>query len=199
MGEARKKILFVEGDRKNSALLAEDLTERGFIVDVSDDGAGAFSTIIWRQPDLVLCALSAPGTAAFDLLRRLTAAAPLFSNMPFIFLSAIVDRHTELKARRLGADDFITEPVDLEILGAIVASRLARMESLVKKRADISSREIEALTWAARGKTSAEIAIIMKLSKRTVDFYFGRARLKLHGTSRADTVMRALADRLISP
>jgi DNA-binding NarL/FixJ family response regulator len=201
MRETHNKILYIEDDRETAALIAEDLNDRGFQVAVAHDAVAGFAAIVKLHPDLVLCDLSMPATSGFEVLKRLTDAAPHFWNMPFIFLSAMTDREIELKARRLGADDFITKPIDFDLLEAIVTSRLARVvrDDPSSKHTDISGRETEVLTWAARGKTSAEIAIILELSKRTVDFHFDNARMKLGTISRIDTVMRAVTGRLIDP
>jgi DNA-binding response OmpR family regulator len=201
MRDAPKKILCIEDDEKTAALIAEELTDRGFEVSVAHNGMEGFSAILRLHPDLVLCDLSMPAASGFDVLRRLTAAAPRFSHMPFIFLAAMAERDVELKAWRLGADDFVTKPVDFDLLKAIVTARLAgaARHDAGPKRAALTSREAEVLTWAARGKTSAEISIILDLSKRTIDYHFDNARIKLDAVSRIDTVVRAAAARLIDP
>ena len=62
---------------------------------------------------------------------------------------------------------------------------------------ELSDRELEMLTWAARGKTSAEIALIVGLSKRTVDFHIDNARAKLGVATRIEAAVKATAGRLI--
>ena len=64
---------------------------------------------------------------------------------------------------------------------------------------DLTDREIEALTWAARGKTSSEIATILGLTKRTVDFHIDNARLKLNASTRMHAAVKAAAGGLIEP
>ncbi len=198
---ARKTILCIEDDDETAELVAEELINRGFGVEVARNGTAGFSAIVRLHPDLVLCDLSMPAEAGFEVLRRLTAAAPRFWHMPFIFLTAMTDRNIELKARRLGADDFVTKPIDFDLLAAIVTARLARVSNDDADAAGeiISNREMQVLTWAARGKTSAEIAIILDVSKRTVDFHFDNARMKLGTVSRIDTVIRAAVAGLIDP
>jgi DNA-binding CsgD family transcriptional regulator len=63
----------------------------------------------------------------------------------------------------------------------------------------LSNREIETLTWVARGKTSVEIAKIIGLAKRTVDFYLDGARVKLGATTRTEAALKAAIGRLIQP
>ena len=50
----------------------------------------------------------------------------------------------------------------------------------------MSDREVEVLTWAARGKTSAEIGVILDPSKQTVDFHLDNARTKLGAATRIE-------------
>ncbi len=63
----------------------------------------------------------------------------------------------------------------------------------------LSKREVDALTWAARGKTSIEIAHILGLTKRTIDFHIDNARAKLSATTRTEAVIKAATGRLIEP
>ncbi len=139
--------------------------------------------------------------SGFEVLERLTAIAPRFGQMPFVFLTAFTDRDTELKARRLGADDYVTKPIDFDVLTTVITARLARVarSEIWPKSVALSEREIQSLTWAARGKTSTEIAQILELSKRTVDFHIDNARSKLGTTTRIEAVVKAISGRLIEP
>lgn len=76
--------------------------------------------------------------------------------------------------------------------------RAARSEMLTKN-VKLAKRELQALTWVARGKTSAQIAGILGLSKRTVDFHIDRARLKLGTDTRTEAVVKALSHGIIKP
>jgi DNA-binding CsgD family transcriptional regulator len=64
---------------------------------------------------------------------------------------------------------------------------------------DLNEREIQTLTWAARGMTSAQIAQILGFSKRNVDFYIDNARHKLGAATRIQAVIKAKDGRLIKP
>jgi DNA-binding NarL/FixJ family response regulator len=202
MAEARKKrILCIEDDRETAALIAEELVERGYEVSLAGDGREGFAAILKDMPDLVLSDISMPVMSGFEILERLTALAPRFRNMPFVFLTALSDRDNELRGRQLGADDYVTKPIDFEVLATIITARLAgiaRME-LWPKLVALNDREVEALTWVARGKTSAEIAQILGLSKRTIDFHIDNARNKLGAATRTQAVIKAADGGLIEP
>jgi DNA-binding CsgD family transcriptional regulator len=106
-----------------------------------------------------------------------------------------------LKGRQLGADDYVTKPIDFDVLGMIIHARLTRVArtELWARQVELNDREIEALTWAARGKTSVEIAQLLGLSKRTVDFHIDNARIKLGVSTRIQAAVKAAAGRLIEP
>jgi DNA-binding NarL/FixJ family response regulator len=199
MAEIRKKILCIEDDRETAALIAEELLERGYEVATAYDGHEGLATILRCAPDLVISDISMPVISGFELLERLTALAPQFSKMPFVFLTALSDRDSELKGRRLGADDYVTKPIDFDILATIIAARLAGVAraQIWPKSVELTDREIETLTWVARGKTSAEIAEILGLTKRTVDFHSDSARVKLGVATRTEAAIKAMTGRLI--
>ena len=201
MAEPRKKILCIEDDRETAALIAEELVDRGFEVIVAYDGQEGFAAILKTMPDLVLSDISMPAMSGFEVLEKLTALAPRFGNVPFLFLTALTDRDNELRGRQLGADDYVTKPIDFDVLFAIITARLTRVarSEVWPKLVDLNDREIETLTWAARGKTSAEIAKILGLSKRTVDFHIDNARDKLGVATRIQAAVKAASGRLIDP
>ena len=201
MPETRKKILSIQDDRETAALIAEELIERGFDVSVAHDGREGLAAILRNMPDLVLSDISMPAMSGFEVLERLTSLEPRFSKMPFVFLTALTDRENELKGRQLGADDYVTKPIDFDLLVTIISARLAGVarSEIWPKLVQLNDREVETLTWVARGKTSAEIAQILGLTKRTIDFHLDNARTKLGAATRTQAVVKAAAGRLIEP
>jgi DNA-binding NarL/FixJ family response regulator len=201
MVSPNKTILCIEDDAETAALIAEDLKDRGYAVNIANDGHSGLSTILKTSPDLVLCDINMPGMTGFEVMERLIPLAPQFEAMPFIYLTARTDRDDELKGRRLGADDYVTKPVDFEILAAIIEARLGKgpRNEVWSRHVDLNDRELECLTWSARGKTSPEIAAILSLSKRTVNFHIENACRKLNASTRTEAVVRATSGRLINP
>jgi len=57
---------------------------------------------------------------------------------------------------------------------------------------ELTSREAEMLKWCADGKTSDEIAIILNVKKRTVDFHIANAIVKLNVSNKTAAAVRAI-------
>jgi DNA-binding CsgD family transcriptional regulator len=95
----------------------------------------------------------------------------------------------------------VTKPIDFERLVFIINARMAGIArtKLLSKLAKLSDRQIKVLTWVARGKTSAEIARKLRLSKRTVDFHVDNARIKLRAATRTEAAIKAANSGLIKP
>jgi DNA-binding NarL/FixJ family response regulator len=196
-----KQILCIEDDAETAALIAEDLQERGYIVNIATGGQEGLNAILKTSPDLVLCDINMPGMGGFEVMEYLTTLGSQHRAVPFIFLTARKDRESELKGRRLGADDYVAKPVDFEILAAIIEARLGRgaRNEVWSRQVALNERETECLTWSARGKTSPEIATILGLSKRTVNFHIENACRKLNVSTRTEAVVKAASGRLINP
>ncbi|GJE46375.1 response regulator transcription factor [Methylobacterium soli] len=194
------RILCVEDDEETSSLLAEALIELGYTVELASDGGGGLAQVLARPPDLILCDVRMPRMSGFELLERVAAAGTSFAEIPFVFLTALADRDSELAGRRLGADDYLTKPVDFELLGVVVENRLRRRHDRFGAPSDIhlTDREREVLIWIARGKTSAEIAIILGLRERTINFHCDQAMKRLDVVNRTQAVAKAIVQGLIT-
>jgi DNA-binding NarL/FixJ family response regulator len=197
----RRKILCIDDDRETATLVAEELTDRGFDAAVAHSGEEGLLAVMRATPDLILCDICMPTMTGFDVLERLNELTPRLGNIPFIFLTALVDRNTELKGRRLGADDYITKPIDFDRLVLVIYARIVGVArtKLIPKYLKLNEREAEILTWVARGKTSTEISKKMHLSKRTIDFHIEGARGKLRAATRTEAAIKAKSTGQINP
>jgi DNA-binding NarL/FixJ family response regulator len=195
MTDFAKKILVIEDDRECAALIVEELADHGFEVIDAHEGHEGLVSILTHKPDVVLCNFNLPIISGLGILEHLSSLAP---RIPFVFLAALADRDIELQARRLGAD-YVTKPVDFDLLQAIIIARLAGVarNDIWLKLVDLSDREIETLTWLARGKTAQEIAELLTVSRRTVHFYVENARTKLGVKTRTEAVIKAALGGLI--
>jgi DNA-binding NarL/FixJ family response regulator len=194
------KILCIEDDEQTASLLCEALTEFGYQAVLAPDGETGLAAILSEKPDLVVCDIRMPVLGGFEVLTRLAAARPPYADIPFVFLTALGDRDSELAGRRLGADDYLTKPVDFEMLNTVIQNRLRRRAQGPRQRSKyhLTDREREVLTWVGRGKTSSEIATILGLSERTVNFHCDQAIKRLDVINRAQAVARAVSEQLLA-
>ncbi len=193
------RLLCIDDEADVRQLVVDMLSLRGFVVDVAANAGEGFTEILHNPPDLVLCDILMPGDSGLDLLERLSAlSCDQMGPIPFIFLTALADRETILRGRRLGADDYVTKPIDFDILVEVIKSRLGPPGLLGRTlEVPLTRREAEVLSWAARGKTSVDIAALLGIGERTVDFHLGNAMHKLGVTTRTQAVMKASLHRLI--
>ena len=124
-----KNILVIEDDkdvRENIVLLLE--TEKYRVTSASNGNIGITiaSEIL---PDLIICDIMMPDMDGYEVLRNLSSM-PLTKKIPFIFLTAKIDRDDIRKGMELGADDYLFKPFKaIELLKAI--------ETRLKKSAEI--------------------------------------------------------------
>jgi two-component system, cell cycle response regulator DivK len=110
------KILIVEDVEYNRDLLVQ-LLEEEYEVVTAADGAAGIEAAARERPDLILMDLSLPGVDGWEATRRLKANAVLRS-IPIIALTAHVMSGDEEKAKAAGCDDYLSKPIDEDLLYA---------------------------------------------------------------------------------
>lgn len=195
----KTKILCIEDDRECATLLEEELLSRGYTVKVLRDFSCAYEVILSFIPDLILCDINVPGKSGLDFINEVREFIRGPKKIPFIFVTANGDKKSQIRGHASGANDYIIKPVDFDILDAIIVKYVGLHTEIEEPSLpfDITRRELEMLQWSAKGKTSAEIALIFGLSKRTVDFHINNVRLKLGVSTRTEAVVRASLLNLI--
>ena len=193
------RLLCIDDEQRILDLLVEELRDHGFEVRGLTTSARAIEEIQAFKPNLVVCDIMMPPPSGFDLLEQIRGRNDHIASILFIFLSALGDRVEVLKGRRLGADDFVTKPIDFEMLAEIIKSRLNRspQNRTVPPKLSLTEREVEALAWSAKGKSSTDIAVLMNVSERTVNFHISNAMRKLGVATRIQAAVRASIAGLI--
>jgi two-component system, cell cycle response regulator DivK len=111
-----KKILIVEDVEFNRELLIQ-LLEEDYALAVAIDGAAGVEKAATERPDLILMDLSLPVLDGWEATRRIKAD-PATARIPVIALTAHAMSGEEDKARAAGCDDFLTKPIDEDLLFA---------------------------------------------------------------------------------
>jgi two-component system, cell cycle response regulator DivK len=112
--EVRKKILVVEDVELNRDLLVQLLEDR-YEVFTAADGEEGIRLADRQRPDAILMDLSLPGLDGWAAARRIKAN-PALRHIPIIALSAHAMMGDEEKARQSGCDDYLSKPLDEDLL-----------------------------------------------------------------------------------
>jgi DNA-binding NarL/FixJ family response regulator len=197
---AQPHILCIEDDPDTAELVQEVLQEEDYKVTVAGNGMDGLAALSF-SPDLVLCDIDMPGLSGLEVLKEARASGKLPHKIPFIFITAFGNRSMQLDARRLGCDDYITKPLDFELLIEIIRHRLSRTQEPGRDKPsfELTAREVQTLTWVARGKSSAEIAVILDVTERTVNFHIDNVIRKMGVASRVQAAVKATILGLLSP
>ncbi|MGB0681921.1 MAG: response regulator transcription factor [Magnetovibrionaceae bacterium] len=124
------KILCIDDEEPLRRLIAGEIEAAGYPVLTAENGQAGLQAILTHKPDLILCDIMMPDMDGYELLTELRIYHPEFAWTPFIFLTALADSRDVIKGKVLGADDYLTKPVDFDLLVATLESRLKRIEGL---------------------------------------------------------------------
>ncbi len=114
--QAMKRILIVEDVALNRDLLTQ-LLEDEYEILIAVDGAAGVEMAVAHRPDLILMDLSLPLLDGWEATRRIKANPPTAA-IPVMAITANAMTGDEDRARAAGCDDFMTKPVDEDLLFA---------------------------------------------------------------------------------
>ncbi len=162
-------VLFVDDEPGIRTVMALVLADAGYAPLLAADGNEALELFQSRRPAMVVTDIRMPGLDGIGLLQALKAQAP---DVPVIMTTGHGDMELAIKSLRLGASDFLTKPIDDELLGFALARasetialrrRLAaytgHLEELVAEK---SRRLVAAERLAVVGQTVAEMSHAVK-------------------------------------
>jgi putative two-component system response regulator len=119
-------IVVIDDMPDSTDLLSEVLTEAGYRVSIANDGPSAIELIRAEVPDLVVLDVNMPGMNGYAVCAKLKAD-PELRNVPVVLLTALQEINDRLQGLQMGADEFISKPVERVEL-------LIRVRSLVRMK-----------------------------------------------------------------
>ena len=131
---AAPRLLVVDDIEDNRTILRRRFTRLGYEVLEADDGATALAMARTYPFDLVLLDVMMPGIDGLEVLRTLRETHSE-TELPVIMVTAKAASEDVVEALRMGANDYITKPVDMEVAAARVEMQLRRKLSEDRSRA----------------------------------------------------------------
>jgi len=127
-----EKILVIEDELLILESIIEILQNEGYECLKAVNGEEGTRRAKDETPDLIICDIQMPVLNGYEVLQNLRAN-PRTSTIPFIFLSALVDKSDLRKGMILGADDYLTKPFEPEELICSVKTRLEKLDAITKR------------------------------------------------------------------
>ena len=134
---APARLLVVDDNELNRDMLSRRLGAHGFLVATAADGRGALETLASRACDLVLLDVMMPVMSGLEVLRRVREKWPA-SDLPVVMATARDASEDVVEALRLGANDYVTKPIDFAVVLARVETQLElrRQKQEIRRLAD---------------------------------------------------------------
>ena len=117
-----KTALVVDDNNVNRCLLTALLKRDGYRVVEAEDGLQAIEKYVLHQPNIIFMDLMMPVMDGIESCKRIKAICDKTSFVPIIFVTAVSDENKLSECIESGGDDFITKPVDLQVLSARIKS-----------------------------------------------------------------------------
>lgn len=125
--------LFIDDDRSLTTLYAAAMAQAGIEVRTVNDPLAAPALVAEFAPDVIVTDVYMPGCNGLELAALLRQDESL-ADTPILFLSSETDIHRQMEALDLGGDDFLTKPVNMDVLQAAVIARAKRARMLKRSR-----------------------------------------------------------------
>ena len=122
----KRHILVIDDERSMVDLLETDLALRGYRVSGYTSSTAALDALSATDAQVVLTDMHMPGVNGLQVCERVVANRP---DIPVVVMTAFGSMETAIEAIRVGAWDFVTKPVEMELL-AVVMDRAVRHHNL---------------------------------------------------------------------
>ena len=136
------RILVVDDNPVNLGVLVDNLEVHGYEVLVALGGHEALDRVRFAKPDLVLLDVMMPDMDGFETCRRMKAQADS-RDIPVIFMTALTDVDSKVKAFASGGVDYVSKPFQIEELMARVRTHLSLRKAQLDLMAQKSDLEVE--------------------------------------------------------
>jgi sigma-B regulation protein RsbU (phosphoserine phosphatase) len=151
MADEAGRLLVVDDNVENRDLLHRRLSRRGYRVETAEDGEGALQAVAEGGFDLVLLDILMPGMNGLEVLERIRRDHAA-GDLPVVMVTALSESEDVVTALELGANDYITKPIDFPVVRARVETQLSlkRSRDALRDAHERTRRELEAASRVQR-------------------------------------------------
>jgi DNA-binding response OmpR family regulator len=110
------RIALIEDEPDMRELISEELEDQGHEVHTATNGQDGLALIQRLKPDIVLADINMPKMNGFQMRTVLRDRHPDLAKIPFVFVSAFADKNDVADGLVVGADHYITKPIDFNML-----------------------------------------------------------------------------------
>src|SRR5213595_2314080 len=136
MNSRPTRLLIVDDNEMNRDMLARRLERKGYVVGMAENAKDLLTRVKQDAVDLVLLDIEMPGISGLDALQKLRERYSA-AELPIIMVTAKAQSDDVVKALDLGANDYLTKPIDFAVAVARIGTQLSH------KRAQEALRESE--------------------------------------------------------
>ncbi len=124
-----KDILVVEDNRATRMIIKKMIEKKtSWTVREAEDGIKALVQVVEKAPDLIVLDIMMPSMDGFEFLQHLRAE-PSTERLPVLVLTSLKTTENEIKGLQFGADDFLTKPINLDLLITHIKRLLDRADA----------------------------------------------------------------------
>jgi len=127
MADVVQRVLLVEDSNSSRQMLEHILRSGGFDVISAEHGIEALEVLQQRRPDAIVSDIMMPEMDGYEFYNQVRGQGR-YALVPFLFLTAREDLQDQVYGLSLGADDYITKPIEAEELLARIRTALQRTE-----------------------------------------------------------------------
>lgn len=133
IGAQPPSVLVVDDMEPNRAMLSRRLEKLGFAVTCVESGPQALTRLRDWQPDIVLLDYMMPQMNGIEVLLELRAMSAT-RELPVIMVTARAESEATVEALAAGADDYVTKPIDFDVLKARIETQLGKCSDAMQLR-----------------------------------------------------------------
>ena len=130
------RILLIDDEDDILEFVKYNLVRDGYEVFTASNGAEGLQTALKVKPHLILLDMMMPVLDGIETCKALRSS-PVLKNVMIVFLSAVGSEETQLQGYDVGADDYITKPIKMNILRSRVQAILKRIEPIEEDNTSI--------------------------------------------------------------